>query len=110
MTEAETAYDAWAREYGPSLGGSGWWICEVDGRTEVAEAELVQGYVYGHRPYELQAIAEEDVFKDDDAAWRHVLACERAGHSEARAALNFLREHSPFEYAAIRRVEERVPK
>lgn len=100
--ESRAAYDDWQRKH--ALASFGWYVCEVDGRDDQREQQVVNGHVYGDRPYELQAVTDENVFADDDAAWRHVLRSAEAGDLAAIGALEFLRAWSPYEYAALERV------
>ncbi|MFC6623921.1 hypothetical protein [Novosphingobium panipatense] len=52
-------------------------------------------------PYQLQRVDADECFASDDEAWRHVAARAAEGSAYHRAALDFLRDHSPGEYAAV---------
>ncbi|MBK9003570.1 MAG: hypothetical protein IPM41_06820 [Sphingomonadales bacterium] len=43
----------------------------------------------------------DERFTSDDEAWRHVAARAAEGSAYHGAALDFLRDHSPGEYAAV---------
>jgi hypothetical protein len=52
-------------------------------------------------PYQLQRIDEDERFASDDDAWRYVTARAAEGSAYHRTALDFLRDHSPGEHAAL---------
>lgn len=52
-------------------------------------------------PYQLQRVDEDERFPSDDDAWRYVAARGAEGSTYHGAALDFLREASPGEYAAM---------
>ena len=52
-------------------------------------------------PYQLQRVDEDERFASDDHAWRYVAARAAEGSAYHRGALDFLRDNSPGEYAAV---------
>lgn len=68
--------------------GEGWGIfalCEI-GRAD---------------PFQLQGVDADEIFASDEDAWRHVAARGAEGSEYHRSALDFLRDNSPGEYAAL---------
>lgn len=52
-------------------------------------------------PWQLQKCDEQDVFKTDIEAWRHVVTQSQAGSQYHTSALEFLQRHNPIEYDVI---------
>jgi hypothetical protein len=96
----------WTDEDAEAAGEEGWGIFETsrgvneDGTTpsDSVESEIVDGHVYGHRPYELQKIDEDDTLHDEMAAWHYVIDTLTPLHLRVLA---YLREVSPHEYNAL---------
>ena len=75
----------------------GWDIFEASGDPNA----IVEGRLYGTRPYELERYDEAGVFKDDLEAWVFVAKQAGRGDETAQKAIEFLRDNSPNEYNAI---------
>ncbi|KVH56764.1 hypothetical protein WS89_22565 [Burkholderia sp. MSMB1072] len=52
--------------------------------------------------WQLQRIDEDEVFLDDDSAWKFVTDKAREGSAYHRSAIEFVRDNNPDEYQAIR--------
>src|SRR3546814_11597248 len=52
-------------------------------------------------PFQLQGVDADEIFASDEDAWRHVAARGAEGSEYHRSALDFLRDNSPGEYAAL---------
>jgi hypothetical protein len=83
----ENAWHIWAPNCGAAA-EEGWTIADCDGSDGP--------------PWQLQTLVDDGVFENDVEAWKHVVTKARIGDKLANAALNFLQEHSPGEYAYIR--------
>lgn len=107
----------WPIEDQRAAQNEGWDLFFVDGRDEESERQIVDGRPYGHRPFELQALAEpegEGSFfdrrgnPDDVRAQEHVLQRAKEGSARHKRAIAFLSVHSPREYTALMRLKKEV--
>lgn len=105
--DIEKRYEEWCATFGEQAINQGWYICEIEGRDPATEAKIIDGYTYGHRPYELQALADEGIFEDDEEAWAQVLKLLEACDPLALGTLDCLKVISPHEYDAILRTKEK---
>lgn len=65
----------------------GWGIFDCDGSE--------------NGPWQLQKIDERNVFETDLSAWQYVVNMALAGSAYHRSAIDYLREHSPAEFASF---------
>lgn len=100
MSNAQQTSIQWSGEDSLAAAAQGWGIFEVT-RDASTEKEVVNGTVYGHRPYELQRDDEHRSLADDAAAHAFVSAAAKSGDALAQRALAYLQVFSPVEYAAI---------
>ena len=78
----------------------GWEIFSTDRGDE--EIILIDGEPYGLRSFELQQVDERNKFTNDAQAWEFVWnKAYTDSNPTALKALNFLRQHSVFEFNAI---------
>jgi hypothetical protein len=84
----------------------GWDVFQTD-RDPSSEQDIVDGRPYGHRPYEIEYLAEPEEghaqLKSDHQAWRIVVNRANAGSEPHCRALAFLLYESPEEFGAIMR-------
>lgn len=66
------------------------------------DQEIVNGKVYGPRPFELCKYDELDTFKRDQEAWVFVWQNAKKGDRLAKRALRFLRRHSLKEFRDVK--------
>lgn len=65
------------------------------------EGWAIFGGAPGDSPYCLEKCDDNEVFEDDVDAWEFVVCKAEGGSAYHRAALEFLKAHSPAEYRAI---------
>lgn len=100
MSNALKTLIQWSGDDSLAAAAQGWGIFEVS-RDPSTEKEVVNGRVYGHRPFELQRDDEHQVLADDAAAHAFVVAAAKAGDPLAQRAMAYLQVFSPVEYAAV---------
>lgn len=109
-----TARVTWPRSCQRVALAEGWDIFQTDApKGDEREQFIVSGSPYGYRPFELCKVDQSEYnertgrrwawarWQRDESAWRFVVRKARQGSALHRRALEFLRQRSPHEYAAI---------
>lgn len=99
--------DDWTPGDSTAAIAQGWEIFSTD-RDPGIPLMTADGKRYGHRPFELQAVDEMNIFKDDHEAWRFVKNQALSGDQLALKALSFLLAKSPEEHIAIVLLDQRA--